>query len=73
MDAELPPMNVALEEMRARVGSYDPDDQGRMLVAWIQLGVEALARELGREAATGLVDQLGIWIRAAKPSQPWKP
>lgn len=65
-----PPMNAAIEHCLAMSG-YDQASQEMTLRAWLTIGCEYLAREVGRKRAIEVVNDLEAFLRIAKPSREW--
>lgn len=64
------PLNVTIEDYLA-MGATE-HDHAMLLHAWLFLGVERLARVMGREYARDILRGLMAHIRDATPTEPWK-
>jgi hypothetical protein len=63
-------MNVALENALAHAETEQ--DRQATLAAWMMLGTEYLAREFGRLKAQEIIQNLGAFVRDARPNTPWR-
>lgn len=70
IDDDAPIINVALEDALA----YAPteEDRHQVLVAWLMLGSEYAAREMGRQQAAGVLEGMLHFVKTAQPSRPWR-
>lgn len=65
-----PPINRAIEDALAMSG-YDQESREMTLTAWMQIGAEYLAREVGRNRAREIVQNTDRFLRDAQLSNPW--
>ena len=65
-----PPMNKAIEDCLAMSG-LEIEDRVATLSAWLTLGAEYLAREVGRTRARAILQNTDAFVRYAQPSKPW--
>lgn len=69
-DHEAPILNVMIEDYLAR--AQTEFDRESMLMAWIMLGSEYMARTTGRSSTVHKLIGLKEFIERSSPSNPWK-
>lgn len=69
--SDAPVLNTMIEDALAHAPTEA--DRATILRAWIHLGAEYLALEVGRDACQSHLLRLSAFIRDARPTRPWKP
>lgn len=62
-------MNVAIEDALAHAA--DENEREMVLEAWLRLGVEYYARQVGRRGAVDQLMSLRQFVETAQPGREW--